>query len=164
MSDDKIELVIEWAQQNFPKRYDLYELDTILFVIILLIPIDGFFLFLWLGDVFLGKPNYGLMVMFFIFLALIIYLIIHRRKVAIYIDSDGVKNRGGKKLLWSKLLSVEFASVAKTSVSNSVRIDDKKFRAILKFQNGVAIIPHRPELDKILLDIPTRKTDSRGNF
>lgn len=165
MSNDNIESIMEWAGRNFPKRFDLEKGDFLLLVIILLVPFYLFYLVLLADNIFRGKSVGGLDIVTLILNSgLILYLAIRRRRIAIQIDNEGVTTKSGKKLLWSKLLSAEFKSLAKQSVGGSIGIDREKFQTVLNFENGVAIILYQVELEARLLNIPINKTDSRGNL
>lgn len=166
MSDNNFESVTQWAERNFPNGFDLGEGESklLLLGIILFALLNLFVLLISLDGVFRGKSADGFFIVPVLSAGLIVYLVIRRRRIAIHIDNEGVTTKSGKKLLWSKLLSAEFKSGAKQTVGSSFRIDRENFQTILRFEDGVAIILHRVELEARLLKIPVDKTDSRGNF
>ncbi len=162
--------VIDWAKQNFPKGYDLKRFDFFLLTIILISPMFGLSVILFIDALFSEKTGkvpalFVSLVLFALLSFLIFKIFMARRRTVIYLDMNGVKTRTGKIYQWSNLHYVEFIPVAQRVRYFGIRMRFKpRIRAELFFDDGRASVLASDELKEILETIPCQVDDRRGDL
>lgn len=186
--------VANWARQNLSQTIEVRLKETSVGHKILL----GFS-FAFLGLVFLGIPllfyvsaittyihdgwnqkvsgaltgGTFFLAAFVIFcLVIFFFLRFTRRKFAKTFSAEGVKTRGGQKLVWEKLHFLNYKKVstrvssrnfALNMVSAAILAGVEKVTVEMVFENGVAIVPpliqHQNEILAFLDSIPVQRRD-----
>ena len=163
--DDKM---VNWAEQNFPDARVVKKFDYALFLMIVLSPFFGCSVFSLINSISRpGKDG----TMFFLAVIMtgasvgvLIYLFGLRRRMVVYMDSNGVKTRAGKFYQWANLCFIDLAPVGQRTPSGSVTSSRERYRMELNFEDGIAVLTGITELTTLLEGAPVEINDRRGQW